>query len=237
MELYFMKSFLRLSLTAIAASLFFGALTVTETNAQGGIKNEILNRMNTHYKTLKTLQADITRAQYNSQLDETDTSSGKISLVPGKGRNFSLRLDWIKPKQETLTIVNGLYTAYIPNIKRAYTGSSDSKTANDKGGNALKIMSMSKEELEANYVVVYLGQENVAGKIPTWRLKMTPRAAANYKYAELWVDGNGMPIQGKVIKLNDDTDTILLTNLGKNKTINASIFKQNLPKGTEIVPS
>ena len=231
-----MKLFLRLSLMTIAITLFFNVFSVIEAKAQGQV-NEILNRMDAHYKVLKTLKADVTRQQYNAQIKETDVSSGQISLAPGKGRDFSLRLDWKKPKEETLSVVNGKYVAYIPNIKRAYTGNSDSKTVNDKGGNVLKIMSMSKEEMKANYNIQYLGQENVAGNIPTFRLKLTPKAATNFKFADLWIDGNGMPIQGKVTRLNDDTDSFMLANLGKNVVINASIFKVNLPKGTEIVKS
>lgn len=219
---------------AIVAVFFCGALTVTETKAQNPLP-EILKRMDEHYKLLKSLKADISRAQFNSQLDETDTSSGNITLLPGKGNNFSLRLDWTKPKQEVLSVVNGQYLAYIPNIKRAYKGSSDSKTVGDKGGNILKIMSMSKEDLKANYNIQYLGQENVGGTTQTWHIKLTPKTSANFKFADLWVDGNGMPIQGKVTKLNDDTDTALLTNLNKNSTINGSVFVVNIPKGVEII--
>lgn len=230
-----MKSFFKLSLTAMVAVLFFSAFSVTETKAQQ--INEILKRMDEHYKALKSLKADVTRVQFNAQLGEPDTSSGKISLIPGKGRSFSLRLDWTKPKEETLSIVNGQYVAFIPNIKRAYTGSSESKTVNDKGGNVLKIMSMSKEELKANYNIVYLGEEKVAGSIRTLHLKLTPKTKTNFKFADLWVDGDGMPIQAQVTRLNDDTDRILLANLGKNVTINASIFKVNLPRGTEVIKS
>lgn len=229
-----MKNFLRLSLTAIAAAFFFNAFAVAEAKAQNPLP-EILKRMDEHYKALKSLKADISRAQYNAQLQETDMSSGTITLLPRKGQAFSLRLDWTKPKQEILSVVNGKYVAYIPNIKRAYTGSSDSKTVNDKGGNILKVMSMSKEELKANYNIQFIGEEKVSGSILTWHIKLTPKTSANFKFADLWVDGNGMPIQGKVTKLNDDTDTALLTNLNKNSTINAAIFKVDLPKGTQVV--
>jgi outer membrane lipoprotein-sorting protein len=228
-----MKKFLRLSLSAIALTFFFNAFAVTETKANP--LPEILKRMDEHYKALKSLKADISRAQYNSQLDETDMMSGNITLLPGRDRSFSLRLDWTKPKQEMLSVVNGKYVAYIPNIKRAYTGSSNSKTVSSKGGNILKVMSMSKAELQANYNIQYLGQENVSGSVPTWHIKLTPKTSANFKFADLWVDGNGMPIQGKVTLLNNDTDNALLTNLNKNTTISGSVFVINLPKGTEIV--
>ena len=39
-----------------------------------------------------------------------------------------------------------------------------------------------------------------------------------------------MPIQAKVIENNNDTMTVLLSNLQKNVTIEAKQFKVNLPK-------
>lgn len=233
MRSYYMQKYLRLGFTVFALTLFFSAFTVTETKAQ--VLNEILKRMDDHYKVLTSLKADVTREKTNVQLGETDRYQGKIVLLPGKGNKFSVRLDWAKPKEEILSVVNGQYVAYIPSIKRAYTGSSNSKTAKEKGGNVLSIMSMSKEELKANYNVQYLGQEQVAGGIPTWRLKLTPKAAASFKFAELWVDGNGMPLQGKVVAPNDDTDTVLLQNLKKNERIPGMIFEVKPAKGTEIV--
>jgi outer membrane lipoprotein-sorting protein len=229
-----MKNFLRYGLTVIAVTFILGAFGTTGAAAQ---TTEILKRMDEHYKALKSLQSNVTREVYNSQLDEMDKMAGTISLLPGKGRSFALRLDWTQPKNEIMTVVNGQYMAYIPSIKRAYTGTSDSQKVQEKGGNALKIMSMSKEEIKANYDVEYLGQENISGGIPTWHLKLTPKAKSNYKFADIWVDGNGMPLQGKITQLNNDTDSVLLTNLKKNISIASSIFSYKIPKGTEIVKS
>jgi outer membrane lipoprotein-sorting protein len=191
--------------------------------------------MDEHYKKLSSLQANVTRETFQSQLGETDTATGTIALLPGKGRNFYLRLDWEKPRAENIAVVNGEYTAYNPSIKQAWVGSSGSKTLNDKGGNALQVMSMSREEIKANYTVEYLGQESVSGGIPTWHLKLTPKTKSNYKFVDLWVDGNGMPLQGKITQPNNDTDSILLRNLKKNETIDGSRFVIKLPKGTKIV--
>jgi outer membrane lipoprotein-sorting protein len=217
---------------AIALTFVLGGFAATETNAQ---INEILKRMDEHYKVLKSLQANVARETFNSQLGETDKMSGTISLLPGKGRSFSFRLDWSQPRNEIISVVNGQYVAFNPGIKRAYTGSSDSQKVQEKGGNALRFMSMSKEEIKANYDVEYLGQETIGGGIPTWHLKLTPKAKTNYKFADIWVDGNGMPLQGRITQLNNDTDSILLTNLRKNVSIKADVFKVSLPKGTEVV--
>ncbi|MEJ7698501.1 MAG: hypothetical protein WKF71_02480 [Pyrinomonadaceae bacterium] len=53
--------------------------------------------------------------------------------------------------------------------------------------------------------------------------------------AELWVDGNGMPIQAKVVESNNDTTTVLLSGFEKNAKINLQQFEVKLPKDTKIV--
>ena len=227
-----MKKFLRYGFTAIALTFILSGLGATPAKAQ---INEILKRMDEHYKALKSLQANVNREVTNSQLGETDKMAGTISLLPGKGRNFSFRLEWTQPRNEIISVVNGQYVLYTPGINQAYTGDSNSQKVQGKGGNALKVMSMSKEEIKANYDVEYLGQENISSGAQTWHLKLTPKAKADYKFADIWVDGNGMPVQAKITQPNDNTDLILLTNLKKNTSINASIFRVSLPKGTKIV--
>lgn len=230
-----MIRFIRFAMMAICMMVFFNALAVTEANAQG-ILREILNRMDNHYKALKSLKSDVVRAQENPQLGTVDTYEGKIVMEPGQARNFSVRLDWVKPKEEVISVVNGKYVLYVPSIKRAYTGNSDSQKLNKGGGGSvLKAMNMSEVELKANYDVQYIGQETLSTGTQVWHLKLTPKTKQNYKFAELWVDGNGMPLQGKVTAPNNDTDTFLLKNLNKNVRIDRSIFKVSLPSGTEIV--
>lgn len=228
----FMKKFLRTILPLAIVAILLSS--VRPTPAQG-ILREILGRMDTHYKALKSLKSEVARSQFNSQLKVADSYEGKIVLVPGKDRNFSLRLDWVKPKEELISVVNGKYVLYVPGIKRAYTGNSDSKNLNDGGGgNVLKAMSMSEADLKKNYNVKYEGQVQLAG-VEVWHLRLEPKSKANYKFAELWVDKDGMPRQGKVTALNNDTDTFLLKSFKKNETIDRSIFKVTLPKGTEVI--
>jgi outer membrane lipoprotein-sorting protein len=46
-----------------------------------------------------------------------------------------------------------------------------------------------------------------------------------------------MPIQAKVIENNNDSTTVLLSNIEKNANINASQFEVKLPKDVTIVKS
>ena len=222
-------------MTAIALILFFSAITVTETKAQGGPLNEILKRMEINRNSMQTLRSDVTMVKYNAQLKESDTIQGTSIYLPLKGRDALVRIDWVKPVEEKLTVVNGEYTLYRPRLKQAIIGNAKNAKGNGKANGALSFMNMSKEQLKANYTIRYLGEEKVGGKIPTWHLELTPKTATNFKLAELWVDGNGMPIQAKVIETNNDSTTVLLSNFKKNATINADDFKIKLPADTKKI--
>ncbi len=227
-----MKSYLRISLAAIAVILFLNAFAVTDAKAQ---LNDILKRMEVNRNTMKTLRSDVTMVKYNSQLKESDTTHGNSIYLPTKGRDALVRIDWTKPVVETLAVVNGKYVLHRPRLKQAIVGNAKDAKGSGKANGAMSFMNMSKEQLKANYTIKYLGQENVSGGTPTWRLELTPKAATNFKMAELWVDGNGMPVQAKVIETNNDTTTVLLSNFEKNAKINASQFEVKLPKGTQII--
>lgn len=229
-----MKLFFRLSFAAIVLTLFSSVFLVIETRASNPLP-EILNRMEINRSSMKTLRSKVTMVKYNAQLKETDTSQGTSIFMPTKGRDALVRIDWIKPVEETLSVVNGKYVFYRPRLKQAITGNAKDAKGNGKANSALSFMNMSKEQLKANYTIKYLGQEKVSGGVPTWHLELTPKNVTNFKMAELWVDGNGMPIQAKVVESNNDTTTVLLSDFEKNAKINLSQFEVKLPKDTKIV--
>ncbi len=231
-----MKIFLRLGFLAIALTFFFNTFAVTETKAQNVIP-EILKRMENNRSLLKTLRANVMMDKYNPQLDIHDVTQGSIIYLPGRSeRDMYIRIDWTKPAQEQLAVVKGEYTIYRPRLGQAITGKVESAKNSAGAGNALSFMNMSKEQLKANYTVKYLGEEQVSSGVKTWHLELTPKTANKYKKAELWVDGDGMPIQAKVVENNNDATTVLLSNLQKNATINAKVFTIDYPKkSTKVI--
>ena len=229
-----MKSFLKICLMTVAVVLFFNALAVIETKAQGPL-NEVLKRMEANRQTMKTLRSNVTMVKFDSVLKESEKLEGTTIYLPTKKSDALVRIDWTKPV-ETLAVVNGKYVLYRPRLSQAIVGKVKDAKGSGKANGALSFMSMSKEQLKANYTIKYLGQENLSNGTATWHLELTPKAATNFKMAELWIDGNGMPIQAKVIESNNDTTTVLLSNFEKNAKINASQFEVKLPKGTKIIP-
>jgi outer membrane lipoprotein-sorting protein len=231
-----MRKLVTMILPVFAVGLLFGSVGVLEAPAQTKLR-EILNRMDAHNKVLTTLRAKVTMVKSEAALGVSDTQIGTAIYAKGKSRNPLVRIDWEKP-QESLAVKDGQYVMYRPKLNIAYMGSTKSAGGNAKANNALAFMSMSKAELDANYTVSLLGDnETLSSGAQTWHLRLTPKNKASYKSAELWVNPDGMPLQTKILELNNDTTTVLLTNLEENIRLEGSDFQITLPKGTKIQKS
>ena len=230
-----MTGILRNIFVAAALLVFLAGASVSDAKAQG-ILRDILNRMDAHNKALTSLKADVTMVKHDSTLGEDDSSSGATSYLPKTAkRNMYVRLDWAKPRVENMVVIGDSYQLFRPSLNQVIVGKVDKAKNKGTAGGALAFMSMSKAQLQANYKVNYLGEESVSGGTKTWHLELIPINKTSYKQAELWVDGNGMPVQAKITEQNNDTTTVLLTNIQKNVTVAASDFNLNLPKGVKKI--
>jgi outer membrane lipoprotein-sorting protein len=230
-----MKRFFSFSLVV---GLFLAAISVapaSRTSAQSaGLVSSILNRMERQKRNLKTLRADINMEKYNSQLREKETWSGIVLYIPAAGNAF-VRLEWTRPQHEILTSENGNYMLYQPRKGVVYEGKN--KVVGNKGDNGvLELMSMSATQLRTRFGEFQdLRDETLWGGVATTHFKVFPKVAASYKYIEVWIDNEGMPVQTKMVEKNDDATTVRLTNLAKNQTIPLDQFKQNLDSSVKRV--
>ncbi len=230
-----MHKYLRFILPTIAIVFLFSA-AAAEISAQDIIR-QVLNRMDTNNKSLKSLKSKIQMAKLDSTLGETDLKEGELNYLPGTSeKQIYVRINWVKPLDEQLAVANGEYVLYTPRRKQAIVGKVDSvKGKNSKAGGVLAFMSMSKAQLSENYEVKYVAEETVKSGVNTFHLLLTPKKPTSYKTADLWVDANGMPVQARIVERNNDTTTILLSDIQRNATVKASVFKISPPKGTAIV--
>jgi len=102
----------------------------------------------------------------------------------------------------------------------------------------MEMMSMSRGQLEARFQPVKdVREETLWGGVSTIHLTLVPKGNAGYKYAEVWIDAGGMPVQTKIVEKNDDTTTMRLTGLEKNQNINKGDFDVKLDSSVKIVKS
>ena len=232
-----MKRFIPLSVMALA--ILFALTTVSPTSANGqsaGLVSSVLSRMEKNRRDLRTLRANISMEKYNSQLRDSDMFQGVVIYVPGSGRQGSVRIDWSKPRREVISVTNGKYNIYRPSLKVLYTGNSSGKV--DKTGGMLAMMYMSRQQLEARFQPVQdVRQETLWGGVDTIHLTLVPKGNQSFKYAEIWIDLGGMPIQTKIVEKNDDSTTMRLTGLERNIKINSDDFNIKLDGDVKVVKS
>ncbi len=229
-----MSKFLRTGFIAIALMFVFGSFSISETDAQA--VTTVLTKIDRYYNARQNLQADVMMEKRNSQLDETDISQGKVWYVPAKGKEqMAIRLNWVKPTEESLLVINGLYKLSRPRLKMEYRGKVEKAKNNASVAGPLSFMSMSKKQITDNYVAKILGEETLKDGTRTIRLQLTPKKAQKYKLAEVWVDGNGKPLQMKIVEANNDSTTVLLTDTKDNVKFPNDIWVLETPKGTKII--
>ena len=232
-----MKKFIPLCLSiAVLVSVVF--LPVAGSKAQtAGLVSSIFSRMEKNKRNLKSLKANITMIKYNSQIRDTDKYEGMVLYIPGASSSGAfVRLEWSKPLNEILAVANGNYDLYKPRQNLVYRGKTGGMKGKDNG--LLALMSMSTTQLRARFGDLEdLRDETLPGGVWTQHFKATPKTAAGYKYIEVWVDSDGMPVQTKMVEKNDDSTTMRLTNVQKNASIPMDQFKLNLGSNVKVVKS
>ncbi len=216
----------------LVLGLLLGSLSIYPTrtaNAQSaGFVSAVLSRMEKNRGSLKTLNANISMVKYNAQLRDEDKYQGVIFYIPGAAGSSSafVRLEWTQPQHEILTVANGAYSLYRPRLGTVIEGKTGS-IKSQKDGDVLALMNMSATQLRTKFGEFQdTREETIWGGVWTQHFKVTPKTAASYKYIELWVDKEGMPVQTKMVEKNDDSTTVRLLNVAKNQNIPKETFQQ-----------
>lgn len=231
----------RLVPLSILLAVLVGSLINSPTSANGqsaGLVSSVLNRMERNRQSLKSLKASVSMEKYNAQLRDKDQYIGTVLYVPASGRNASVRIEWQTPRREILAVANGSYTLFRPSLKQAMVGKTGSIKNPGGAGSVLDMMYMSKQQLEAKFQPVQdVREESLWGGVSTIHLTLVPKGNASYKYAEIWVDSSGMPVQTKIVEKNGDATTMRLSAMERNLKISNEEFKLNLDSSVKIVKS
>jgi outer membrane lipoprotein-sorting protein len=227
----FMRKALHYSFFVVSLGLIISSVSVSQAKGQN-VLGEILRRMDVHNKALQSVHADVTMVKTNVQLGVSDTTYGNTSYLTKSAKQASayVRIDWTRPVEEQISVKGDDYELYRPRLNQVIVGKVNRSKNSASAGGALAFMNMSKAQLQANYSIAYLGEEQISGGTRTWHLQLTPNAPTSYKLAELWVDVDGMPRQAKITEPNNDTTAILLSNIQKNLTLKKDIFNLNYDK-------
>ena len=120
-------------------------------------------------------------------------------------------------------------------MNQAYKGKTGG-IKSQKDSDVLALMNMSAAQLRTRFGEFQDGREETLwGGVWTQHFTATPKGPANYKYIEVWVDRDGMPVQTKMVEKNDDSTTVRLTNIERTASISIDQFKIDLDSKVKIV--
>ena len=229
----------RLFPLSIVLAMLVGAIISSPKAANGqsaGLVSAVLNRMERNRQSLKSLKASLSMEKYNAQLRDKDNYSGWVLYQPATGRDASVRIEWQKPQHEILTVSKGQYTLFRPRLNQAIVGKSGSVKGKAGAGGILEMMYMSRQQLESRFQPLQdVREETLWGGVSTIHLTLVPKGNAGYKYAEIWVDNSGMPVQTKIVEKNDDATTMRLSGMERNLRISSEEFSIKLDSNVKIV--
>lgn len=224
-----------LLLAILAGASIISSPTATS-GQSAGLVSSVLNRMERNRQSLKSLKASLSMEKYNAQLRDKDNYSGWVLYVPGSGRDASVRIEWQRPRHEILAVAKGQYTLFRPSLGQAIIGKSGSVKGKAGASGVLDMMYMSKQQLEAKFQPVQdVREETLWGGVSTIHLTLVPKGNAGFKYAEIWVDSSGMPVQTKIVEKNDDATTMRLSGVERNLKISSDEFSVKLDSSVKIV--
>ena len=220
----------------VLASLLAALAVGSPNDARGqsaGLVSSVLNNMERNRQSLKSLRSGITMEKYNPQIGLTEKFSGVVLYVPGAGKSGSVRIEWSSPQHEIIAVSNGMYSIFRPRLDTMYKGRTGKRK---EASEFLDMMSMSRAQLQTRFEPFQdVREETLWGNVSTIHLKLVPKGAASFKFAEIWVDSSGMPVQSKVIEKNDDSTTIRLNGPERNVKIGAEEFQIKPGPNTKII--
>ena len=229
----------RLFPLSIVFAMLVGALfsSPKATNGQSaGLVSSVLNRMERNRQSLKSLKASLSMEKYNAQLRDKENYSGWVLYMPSTGRDASVRIEWQRPQHEILAVSKGQYTLFRPRLNQAIVGKSGSVKGKAGAGGVLDMMYMTRQQLEARFQPLQdVREETLWGGVSTIHLTLVPKGNASFKYAEIWVDSSGMPVQTKIVEKNDDATTMRLSGMERNLRISSDEFVVKLDSNVKIV--
>lgn len=231
-----MKKLIGLALGLVVFTALAVGLPHQAKGQSAGLVSSVLNRLEKNRADLKSLRANISMEKYDSTLNDSEKSYGVVAYVPAAGKNAFVRLEWSKPQHEILAVSNGRYTLFRPRLGQAYQGPVGGKGSPKGSGNILELLNLNRQQLQTRFEPFQdVREETIWGNVSTIHLKLVPKGGASYKYAEVWVDSSGMPVQSKVVEKNDDATTVRLSNPERNVKISSDEFNLKLDSTVKII--
>lgn len=192
-------------------------------------------RMDASAASFKAMTADIRQTSFTAVLNESNVSSGTITLEKTRPKELRMLVEFSSPDPKSVFYENRKLQIYYPKIQTVQEYDLG-KQASLVDQFLLLGFGSRGSDLKASYELKYLGDEQINGE-KTQRLELTPKsqeALQHVKKLELWIaESTGQPIQQKVFQPSRDYILIAYSNMKVNPALAPDAVKLKTPKGVK----
>lgn len=194
--------------------------------AAGQSPSALLERAEERYAELHSLCADFQQRLHVPLLGQTTESRGR--LCQQAPRFF--RMDFADPAGDAIVADGEHLWIYYPSTQPGQVVRTDLQ-----GGGSIDFHREFLSDPMGRYEVETQGAETVGGRA-TQRFRLTPRAAAPYLRATVWIDTADALVRRIEIEQEGGSKRWLeMSNLGLNPDLADGFFRFTVPEGTQVV--
>ncbi len=196
---------------------------------------EILARMNDTAKRLKTVSANLEYTKVTVLVDDKSTETGQI--LYRKGKSAEIRIDIVKPNQQTILFRKNKAEIYLPKINQIQEYNLEQKSELVQQFFLLGFGSETGD-LKKSYHVKYLQEEDLEGDT-TALLEFLPRKenlAQQLVKIQIWIsEESWLPVQQKFFESDGDYLIAHYTGVKVNRVLPGSAFELHPASGAKRV--
>ncbi len=220
----------RINLIFTTAVFLIAVFSIPTASANGNL-DEILNNMQKSAASIKTIYARMEQSKRDINLGgKPEQYSGEIFFKHVGKDNDMVRINYTKPKGQTVWVVGNKVTLYQAEINTAIV---TTRGAAAQKGDEFRFVATpytSVPDLKSQYNITHVGDEQGLAK-----LELTPKRKSSVKSLTLWVDQSSwLPTKYQIVEGNGNITTFTLSSLKTNGVIPNGNFEVKLPKDTQI---
>ncbi|MCX6628518.1 MAG: outer membrane lipoprotein carrier protein LolA [Candidatus Solibacter sp.] len=195
----------------------------------------VLARLDQASLNFKGLTADIKKVSHTDVVNVDAVDSGTIIVKRFKPRDIRIRVDFVSPRRQNVTVGGGKAQLFNPQSNEAQEldlgknrGVVDQFMLLGFGSNSA--------DLKNAYSVALGGADSIDGE-KTTRIVLVPKdpeVLAQVKKCEIWVSDKGWTVQQKFYTGGGDYVLSTYTRMNLNPSIADAALKLELPKGVKF---
>ncbi len=194
--------------------------------------DEVFSLIDKSSAGFQSMTASLTRVDHTAIIDDTSKESGRIAMRKLKPGDVRMLIEFTDPDERAIAFAERKVEIYHPKIKTVQVYDLG-KYRNLVDQFLLLGFGSSSAELKKNYAVKLTGADQLMG-ITVSRLELTPKSAAAKEHlarVELWLNGEGYPVQQKFYRPSDDYTLVTYRDLKVNPDLPPSALALKLPAG------